>query len=598
MSNKEAFIKEKAAIIRGGQLHWYHWLVVGLSLLLTCTAWYISKNNIDERTKVFFERDADQVVELVVERMLKYEDALWSGVAAIQSHGGDMTHDQWIVFAESLRIDVKYPGINGIGVIHHVLPETLSGYLEQQRISRPDYGIHPAHKNAEYLPISYIEPVKDNIKAVGLDMAHEANRYSAALKARDEGGANITGPIVLVQDEGGTPGFLFFAPFYKGKKNVTLEDRRANFTGIVYAPFVVEKLLEGTLKKDRRRVGIQFLDGADILHDELNGGESDFDPDPMYKKSVSLELYGRHWVFNIWSSESFRKETSNHQPLIILIGGIVIDTMLLILFLFVTRSNKRALSFAERMSQSYNDKAKELSHLVEILSQSNKELDQFAYIASHDLKEPLRGISSYAQFLSEDYADKLDDDGVYKLKTLVKLSERMDKLISDLLHVSRLGRTDLKLVMVDMDRILKEDVLDNLEFSIQEKNIQIRIDRPLPQYECDPLWIKELWQNLISNAVKYNDKSDGWVEIGYKESENEDTVFYVKDNGIGIPEKHKEDIFNIFKRLHASDKFGGGSGAGLFIARKIVDRHNGRMWVESNMGEGTTVYFTLKGVDV
>jgi CHASE1-domain containing sensor protein len=185
----------KNSLERGGSLHWYHWLVVVLSIFLTVFAWYFSKKQVDEKSRIQFLRESDHVVELISERMKKYEDGLWGGVAAIQAKGGDISHQAWRIFAENLRIDTKYPGINGIGVIHYVPRGKLNSYLEKQRQDRPDYKVHPEHNGNELFPITHIEPVNINAKAVGLDMAHEVNRYTAAKKARDTGLAQITGPI-------------------------------------------------------------------------------------------------------------------------------------------------------------------------------------------------------------------------------------------------------------------------------------------------------------------------------------------------------------------------------------------------------------------
>ena len=235
------------------------------------------------------------------------------------------------------------------------------------------------------------------------------------------------------------------------------------------------------------------------------------------------------------------------------------------------------------------------------LEQTNRELDDFAYIASHDLKEPLRGIHNYSRFLIEDYADRFDEDGRAKLETLSRLSRRMETLIDSLLHYSRLGRTDLALDEVDVQEVV-EDVVDRLGISLREQNIEVRIPRRLPVIQSDRVRLGEVFANLITNAIKYNDKPQRWIEIGVARSAprpsaaiaSGEHTFYVRDNGIGIPERHLDTVFRIFKRLHGRDEFGGGTGAGLTIVRKIVERHHGRVWIESTPGEGTTVFFTLR----
>ncbi|HTU25823.1 MAG TPA: PAS domain S-box protein [Pirellulales bacterium] len=238
------------------------------------------------------------------------------------------------------------------------------------------------------------------------------------------------------------------------------------------------------------------------------------------------------------------------------------------------------------------------------LLRSNQELDDFAYIASHDLKEPLRGIHNYATFLIEDYRDLLDDAGRAKLETLQRLTQRMDALLDSLLDSSRVGRLELAIAEIDLAELVDE-VVDSLRISLEQREVEVRVAGPLPALRCDRVRVGEVLRNLIANAMKYNDKPEKWIEIGAAHVAPPDadgrragqdeglTAIYVRDNGIGIREKHFAAIFRIFKRLHARDHFGGGTGAGLTIAKKIVERHGGRIWVESEYGQGTTFFFTL-----
>ncbi len=251
----------------------------------------------------------------------------------------------------------------------------------------------------------------------------------------------------------------------------------------------------------------------------------------------------------------------------------------------------------EALEARVAERTAELERSNEELHQSNKELDDFAYIASHDLKEPLRGIHNFSSFLIEDYAEKLDDEGRSKLETLMRLTRRMETLIDSLLQFSRLGRVDLAVARVDLGEIVS-GILDSLAISLRQEGVEVRVPRPLPVVRADRVRVGEIFHNLIVNAMKYNDKPRKWIEIGWDGNGAGPPVFHVSDNGIGIPEKHRESVFRIFKRLHGREKFGGGTGAGLTIVKKIVERHHGRIWLESSAGEGTTFYFTLQEGDV
>jgi PAS domain S-box-containing protein len=232
-----------------------------------------------------------------------------------------------------------------------------------------------------------------------------------------------------------------------------------------------------------------------------------------------------------------------------------------------------------------------LNTVIEELKRSNQELDSFAYIASHDLKEPLRGIHNYASFLQEDFGPQLDDEGRSYLERMQRLTERMTALIDCLLALSRLGSAPLPMEAVDLNKLVDE-LCEDLAPSLQALQVRVLRIGSFPLVIGNPLRLREIFQNLIINGGKYNDKPEKWVEVGCQKREDE-PVFYVRDNGIGIPFHHRENVFRIFKRLHEQDKYGGGTGAGLTIVKKIVERHHGRIWLESTEGEGTTFFFTL-----
>ena len=237
-----------------------------------------------------------------------------------------------------------------------------------------------------------------------------------------------------------------------------------------------------------------------------------------------------------------------------------------------------------------------LQRLNDELARSNVELDSFAYVASHDLKEPLRGLQNYASLLVEDYGDTLDEEGRRRLAALARLTHRMEDLLEAVLHFSRLGPRALALVDVDPRAVLDE-ALDSLSLRIAETETTVRVTMLPARLRGDPTLLCEVLVNLISNALKYTDKGreDRWVEIGGIEpgEAGRGPGFYVRDNGIGIPVRHHESIFGIFRRLHPRDAYGGGTGAGLTIVRKIVERHGGRLWLQSAPGEGSTFFVTL-----
>lgn len=234
---------------------------------------------------------------------------------------------------------------------------------------------------------------------------------------------------------------------------------------------------------------------------------------------------------------------------------------------------------------------REIQQHLGALKRSNQELDDFAYIASHDLKEPLRGLSNNALFLKEDYGDQMDKDAIHRLGRMMYLCERMERLVNDLLYFSRLGRQELAVQRTDLNEVI-HDIESMMESSLQEANATIRIVGTLPTITCDLPRITEVYRNLITNAIKYNNKAVRTVEVGSELREGE-RVFYVRDNGIGIPVEFYGDVFRIFKRLNDEDDSVKGTGVGLTFVKKIIERHQGRIWIESEPGVGTTFLFTI-----
>ena len=344
------------------KMHFIHWLIIFLSVILTFSAWYYSQYQIKQKLEIKFEREAEQAVSLVKERMALYENALKSTVAHMDALSEDINVNQWKAYAKSLQIEVNYPGINGLGIIYNIQPEQLTQYLKQQKSLRPNYSLHPYHNEVEYWPITYIEPVALNQKAIGLDVAFEQNRYSSIKKARDTGKSELTAPITLVQDQKKTAGFLLYAPFYKGGiKPQDVKKRRENIIGVVYAPFIMENLMKGTLAESNRHVSLKISDKENLLFDDAADNNSiEIDKDPLFIKDIDMVLYGRTWTFSIQSNTNFEEHTTLDQSSIILIGGLIIDAFLLLLFLLLSKANRQALVYANQVTIALENKADHL----------------------------------------------------------------------------------------------------------------------------------------------------------------------------------------------------------------------------------------------
>ena len=248
-----------------------------------------------------------------------------------------------------------------------------------------------------------------------------------------------------------------------------------------------------------------------------------------------------------------------------------------------------------RMAGSHSDITerlevqRQLEILTKDLQRSNQELEQFAYIASHDLQEPLRAITSYTQMLAKRYRGQLDAKADTYIDFIIDGAARMRQLIQDLLAYSRVGRRELKFQSTDCNLLLGQ-VIQDLQVAIADCEAEVTYEF-LPSVMADTTQIHLLFQNLISNALKYRNETPPKVKISAI-PQDDCCQFAIQDNGIGIEPEYADRIFVIFQRLHTSDEYPG-TGLGLAICKKIVERHGGKIWVKSQLGKGSTFYFTL-----
>lgn len=409
--------------------------------------------------------------------------------------------------------------------------------------------IIPIKTDAYYYDNSHNDKDRKNIIGI-LQIQLNLDIFEQWIKAADIG----KGGLIYIVDQ---YGHIVYHPKFDSKKQLI------DYSNIQ----IIQKLLKGA-------------GGAEVNYNPVEQEErvAAYEPVPDYG-----------WGIVVTQPKHLAYEKRNKQLIYLLVTYTIIILIALIIayFLFQTLL---------QLNKSYNS----LEKLSGELKRSNKELDDFAYIASHDLKEPLRSINNFSIYLIEDYKDKLDEEGVRKLNVLIDQSSRLEKFLNALLRYSRVGREKINYETVNLNDII-ELVKQDLDFLLNTDNAsraQI-INKNLPTIITDQVFIKEIFMNLISNGLKYNDKKEKIITVGFMEEySSRKNVLYVRDNGIGIKDKHFEDIFKIFKRLHGRDKYGGGTGAGLTIVKKLVEALNGNIWVESNPDTGSTFYFTLSGGNI
>ncbi len=237
--------------------------------------------------------------------------------------------------------------------------------------------------------------------------------------------------------------------------------------------------------------------------------------------------------------------------------------------------------------EDVNNSRQELQKVNMEYTAANKELKEFAYIVSHDLKAPLRAISQLTHWISEDYSQLFDDDGKMQMRLIIKRVQRMDSLIDGILRYSRIGRTREKKERLDLNMVIAETI----DIFVPPENIQITVENKLPVIMGDPTRMGQIFQNLLGNAIKFMDKSDGIIRVGC-ENDGDWWRFSIYDNGPGIDEKYHDKIFQIFQTLTPRDEHEN-TGIGLTLVKKIIELYGGSIWLISEPGAGTTFYFTL-----
>jgi PAS domain S-box-containing protein len=307
---------------------------------------------------------------------------------------------------------------------------------------------------------------------------------------------------------------------------------------------------------------------------------------PTSIKDLDLELIHK----KKWSGELVHTKQDGKQIIIASRQSLKVDDNGNPISFLEINNNISERKIAEIELKIYQENLEEkVIERTKALELSNKELQQFAYVASHDLKEPLRMITSFLQLLERQYKDKLDENANEFIEFAVNGAKRLDSMINDLLDYSRVANREREFNNVNFNKVLEQTKL-NLKSSINDTNASITYN-PLPTLFGDEQLMVQLFQNLISNSIKYRSNETPKIEISVLKESNH-YLFKVEDNGIGMSPKNLERIFTIFQRLHTKDEYEG-TGIGLAIAQKIVHQHDGHIWAESELGEGTTLYFTI-----
>jgi len=404
-------------------------------------------------------------------------------------------------------------------------------------------------------------------------------------------GQNVVTPCMeLIQ--GGLGYNTFLSLVYSGK-----------IQGYLNGVFQVKQIVDICLAKEIfTDFWIRLYEGDRLIFTNENQHDLNSKTD-VFRVLRTIQFPGKIWKLDLVPKTVIYPHGKAWKVSLLIFGLVISATLSLLLHLLLERMQMyrqardhalQEVSERKRAEAALKENEKKLEALLAELAAKNSELETFVYSVSHDLKTPIVTIEGFIGALREDFGNLISKDGEKYLDYIGDAARKMEILINDLLELSRIGRLTVKKTEFPFGDLISE-VLKTLQPRIEERGIQVNIDEKLPLVYGEKKRLVQIMENLISNAVKYLGKENPSprIEVGVRENDDQ-KVFFVRDNGIGIEERYFEKIFEVFQRLPAAKKIGEGTGIGLAIVKRIIEHHGGRVWLESDIGKGTTFFFTLK----
>ncbi|HLL57429.1 MAG TPA: CHASE domain-containing protein [Rubrobacteraceae bacterium] len=600
------------------------------ALALTLLAYYYVQQRVENEARYRFDETVTAAQEAIDRRIDSYEDAML-GARGLFSASESVEMEEWHGYFEGVNLEDRYEGIQAIGYIRYVSLEEKDAFEDQLpetfRDERLENGpaVQPGGERNEYYPVTLVEPLDEvNENLLGRDRYTELEHQDAMDRARDTGKTASTGKVYIFSEASGNsgaslalvPGIVMYLPIYKeGEPAGTLDERRSSLDGFIVCYLTANKLFQDIFEEPYKpEIDFEVYDGAEltpgnlIYNDDavLRAGEALERPIggsvgsvvegvtqlPVFRtdnsaslnRSAEIEMAGSElWVY-FEALPGFQADGQSRLPLFVLLSGLVVSLLLFGTTFMLARSRLRA-----------EEAGRGLSEVNRELEVTNRELEAFSYSVSHDLRAPLRSIDGFSQILLEDYADELDEEGKDYLGRVRAASQRMGRLIDDLLGLSRVTRGTMRRERVSLSA-LAEEVARELEEANPERRIQFSAQGGLEVWG-DPRLLRVALENLIGNAWKFTEKQpEARVEFGHSEKLSYTSrvpVYYVRDNGAGFDMAYAGKLFGAFQRLHDANDFEG-TGIGLATVQRVVRRHGGHIWAEGEVGRGATFYFTIR----
>ena len=539
----------------------------------------------------------DQVA--TIEREIQVNLGVLESLRALYSAVPGVNHKEFTSFAQPLL--QQHRTIQALEWIPRIPFEERSQYVAQARGHYPEFEITerqaqgvmvPAGGRSEYFPVYHVAPYKGNEAALGFDLASNPTRLQALDAARASGEPTATARITLVQEDAQQFGFLVFSPVYETAEPMDAGNETASLKGFVLAVYRVGDMIEKSLSYlSEQPLSLRVEDGSSGLTTDLLFGPEDSasTPEgPSYQADVAVA--DRRWTIRCTATAELLAAYDTTQSWFFLVAALLF-TAAAAGYVGVSRNREfRVAELVGARTTELSASKKVAEQRAEELSQANEELEQFAYAASHDLQEPIRTLVSFSTLLRDDVGDDLSPEAATDLDHITVAARRMQRLVIDLLALSRASRSALEPTDVALEDCLK-DSLDALRERLKETGARVE-QMHLPVVSGDRGLLTQLFQNLLGNAMKFQRGNEPPAITVTARRQDAEWLVEVKDNGIGIQQEYATQIFAPFKRLHGMEDYEG-SGVGLAICKRAVERHGGRIWVESTPGDGSRFQFTL-----
>lgn len=430
----------------------------------------------------------------------------------------------------------------------------------------------PALKVMEWVDtrnrIRWAEPIEGNEKVIGLNIGYDEDRKKILEHASKKGSITLTAPLKLLQ---GYKALIAYIPIHYDN----------HYDGFIVGIYEIEAFIKERFSSEFKTLfNIIITDGEKTVFEHF----SDTKHKEKWGVEKTMALYNRTWKITLWPKDSFIEFHNSYLPEAAFIVGMIVSLLMGFAIYVAVLSNQR--------SKLLKQKELEQEGLIAKLTDSNEELERFAYVCSHDLQEPLRMVRSFTERFESHFEQiiKGDEKGEKYMGFILDGAKRAQELIADILEYSSLDRSAQKPEVINLNALIKS-IHETMQVNLKDCNGKITTD-DMPQITGNKTQIYQLLQNLINNGLKYQSPdAKPHVHLSVKEK-GKRWVFSVKDNGIGIDKKNLEKIFNVFQRLHRKEEYSG-TGIGLAICKKIIERHGGKIWVESTKGKGTSFFFSL-----